>query len=129
MNGGLRETEDHAMQTLIGNLLRAGVILSASVVLLGSCVYLFHHGMEKTHYDVFLQAPAEMRDAGGIVKNTFAGPWHGRGLIQLGLLLLIATPVARVALAMAAFARIRDKLYVAVTAVVFFILIFSLLHR
>jgi uncharacterized membrane protein len=60
----------------------------------------------------------------GIVKDALA--FRGRGLIQLGLLLLIATPVARVAFSAVAFAIQRDRLYVAVTLIVLAVLIYSL---
>ena len=46
----------------------------------------------------------------------------------MGLLLLIATPVARVAFSVAAFAEQRDRLYVVVTSIVLLLLIYSLLY-
>jgi uncharacterized membrane protein len=52
---------------------------------------------------------------------------HGSGIIQLGLLFLIATPVARVAFAAFAFAVERDWLYVAVSTFVLLVLLYSLL--
>jgi len=52
--------------------------------------------------------------------------FHPRSIIQLGLLLLIATPVARVAFSVLAFAWQRDRTYVIVTLIVFAILIYSL---
>jgi uncharacterized membrane protein len=48
-------------------------------------------------------------------------------LIQLGLLLLIATPIVRVALSIVGFTIERDYLYVGFTAVVLVILLYSLL--
>jgi uncharacterized membrane protein len=53
---------------------------------------------------------------------------HGRSesLIQLGLLMLMATPVARVALSVVAFALERDRTYVAITLVVLTGLVASL---
>jgi uncharacterized membrane protein len=60
----------------------------------------------------------------GIVRDALT--LRGRGIIQLGLLLLIATPVARVAFSVAAFAFQRDRLYVVVTLVVLAILLYSL---
>ena len=47
-------------------------------------------------------------------------------MIQFGLLLLIATPVARVVLCVIGFARQRDRLYVVVSSVVLLVLIYSL---
>ena len=52
---------------------------------------------------------------------------HSRGLIQLGLLLLIATPVARVAFSIFGFAEEKDRMYVAFTVIVLLILLYSLI--
>jgi len=52
--------------------------------------------------------------------------WHARGLIQLGLLLLIATPMARVAFSVIGFALEKDWLYVGITLLVLALLIYSL---
>jgi uncharacterized membrane protein len=46
--------------------------------------------------------------------------------MQLGLFLLIATPVARVVFSLLAFAIQRDHLYVGITLVVLAVLTFSL---
>ena len=52
---------------------------------------------------------------------------RGRGVIQLGLLLLIATPIARVAFSVVGFALERDRMYVVFTLIVLAILLYSLL--
>jgi uncharacterized membrane protein len=52
--------------------------------------------------------------------------FSGRGIIQFGLLLLIATPVMRVAFAVVAFMIQRDRIYVGVTLIVLSVLLFSL---
>jgi uncharacterized membrane protein len=127
MNDIGQKPTDREMETVIGNLLRAGVIIAASVVLLGGIIYLFHHGFEPVGYKVFLREPFDLCNVSGIIQNALS--WHGRGLIQLGLLLLIATPIARVALSIFEFARKRDTLYVVITLIVFFILVYSLLGR
>ena len=115
---------DQYVEELIGNLLRVGVTLAAAVVLFGGAVYLVRHGLAATHYHVFVGEPADLRSVSGIVRDALA--FRGRGLIQLGLLLLIATPVARVAFSVAAFAMQRDRLYVAVALIVLAVLIYSL---
>jgi len=68
--------------------------------------------------------PTDLRSVSGIVKDALA--FRGRGLIQLGLLVLIATPVARVAFSVAAFAMQRDRLYVVVALIVLAVLMCSL---
>jgi uncharacterized membrane protein len=76
-------------------------------------------------YGVFRGEPADLRDVRGIIRDTLA--LRGRGIIQLGLLLLIATPVARVAFSIFGFAKEGDRLYVVFTLIVFSILLYSLI--
>lgn len=99
-------------------------MLAAAVVLLGGTVYLGRHRLEQAHYGVFVGEPSDLRSVEGIVRD--AAGFSGRGLIQLGLLLLIATPVARVAFSAVAFALQRDRTYVVVTLIVLALLVLSL---
>ena len=115
---------DEKVETMMGNLLRAGVVISAAVILLGGLVYLFRHGTAQPSYHLFRGEPAELRGVPGIVGEAFAV--RGRGIIQLGLLLLIATPVARVAFSVYAFARQGDRLYLVVTLIVLSALLYGL---
>ena len=101
---------DQKIEEIVGNLLRTGVLLSAGVVFFGGIVYLIRHGWSVADYSIFHGEPEELRTVGGILRYAFS--FHGRGIIQLGLLLLIATPVARVAFAAWGFAAERDRLYV-----------------
>ncbi|MCX5678578.1 MAG: DUF1634 domain-containing protein [Candidatus Omnitrophica bacterium] len=118
---------NHEMEIFIGNLLRTGVILAAATVFLGGMIYLVCHGFTTADYRVFQHEPSYLCSIRGIIGNAFS--FHGRGLIQLGLLLLIATPITRVALSIYIFARKRDTLYVIITLIVFSILMYSLLGR
>jgi uncharacterized membrane protein len=120
-----RTWTEYEVEQFIGNLLRGGVLLAATVVLLGASLYLVRHGAALPLYGSFRGEPEELRHISGILAS--AGALHGRGVIQLGLLLLIATPVARVVCAMGAFALQRDWLYVGVTAIVLSVLVYSLL--
>ena len=116
---------DETIEDLIGQLLRAGVLLAAAIVCLGAIIYLVRHGRSPVDFGVFRGEPAEFRTLRGIFGATIA--LRGRGIIQLGLVFLVATPVARVALSIVGFARERDRLYVALTSIVFVILMYSLL--
>jgi uncharacterized membrane protein len=116
---------DRKMDIAIGVLLRAGVILAVAVVLGGGIGYLASHGTSIPDYHEFSGAPADMRSIAGIVGGALHG--SSRSIIQLGLLLLIATPIARVAFSAAAFAVERDRLYVFITLIVLAVLLGSLL--
>jgi len=116
---------DQQIEVVIGNLLRYGVMLSAAVVLVGACIYLSRHAHEPADYRIFRGAPSEFRTIPGVIQSIHNG--RGRGWIQLGLLLLIATPIARVAFCIFAFARQRDRLYVLFTVIVLAVLLYSLI--
>ena len=112
------------MEKGIGVLLKTGVITAALVVLGGGILYLVRHGTALPDYRVFSGEPDEFKSVSGIIF----GVWsiRARAWIQLGLLILIATPVARVAFSIAAFAYQRDRTYTFITLIVFVVLIYSL---
>jgi uncharacterized membrane protein len=115
---------DERVDRMLGSVLRAGVLISAAVVLVGGCIYLARHGDEPPDRRAFHGEPAEFTHPAGILRATFAG--GGRSVIALGLLLLIATPVARVALAGYGFLREGDWLYTVVAVFVLIVLLVSL---
>ena len=112
------------MDRMIGILLRAGVLASAAVTLSGGIWHFVQGGAALPDYRVFRPELAEMHGLGEVLR----GIAHGRSqsLIQLGLLMLIATPIARVALSVVAFSLERDRMYVAITLIVLGGLIASL---
>jgi uncharacterized membrane protein len=115
---------DKRIENILGNLLRAGVGFSAAIVFCGAVIYLARHGRAPADYRVFQGEPTDLRNVPGIVLDAVA--LNGRGIIQLGLLFLIATPVARVIFSIWGFAAEHDRMYVAFTVIVLTILIFSL---
>jgi uncharacterized membrane protein len=119
-----RQWNDQRVEAIIGGLLRAGVLLSAFVVVCGAAIYLVRHGGSPANYRVFHGEPDALKSVAGILHYTFA--LRGRGMIQLGLLLLIATPVARVAFSAFAFAAKRDWMYASFSLLVLAILLYSL---
>jgi uncharacterized membrane protein len=117
---------DQHIDELMGLLLRTGVILAACIVLVGGMIYLARHP-RPTDYRVFQGEAENLRTIPGIFREAVA--FHGRGLIQLGLLVLIATPISRVMFSVLAFCSQRDWKYVFFTVIVLGILLFSLLGR
>lgn len=117
---------DERLEIFIGNLLRLGVLVSAVVVAIGGALYLAQHGHEIVNYQAFRSELPELRNLPGICISAL----HLRsdGIMQLGLVLLIATPVARVALAVIGFYLERDRLYVMVSLIVLAILAYSMMH-
>jgi len=119
-----QNSADYQAEQTIGILLRTGVILAAAIVVAGGILFLWRYGNTVPQYRVFRGEPPEFTHVGGILDQV--GGWHSRAIIQLGLLVLIATPVARVAFSVWAFARERDWVYVVVTLIVLGLLLFSL---
>src|ERR1700733_11623218 len=101
-----RRWGDRDAERVIATLLRAGIAISASVVLLGTALYLARHGGEPIELRVFRGEPAQSRRLWDIVRDATA--LRSRGVLQLGVVLLIATPVLRVAFSVAAFIAERD---------------------
>jgi len=120
----LRHCQELELEQLLGNVLRAGVVLAAAVVLISGILYLVRYGSGPPEYRVFRGEPADLRSLVGVVRD--ASAQHPRGWIQLGLLLLLATPVARVAFSAFAFAVQRDRTYVVVTLIVLAVLGYSM---
>ena len=112
------------MDRIISLILRSGVLISALVVLGGGILYLIRVGVASPAYRVFLGEPADLRSLSGIVKDALS--LDSRGMIQFGLLLLVATPVARVAFSVVAFTLQRDRTYVIITLIVLGVLLYSL---
>lgn len=117
---------DQDLDRMLGNLLRFGVLLAATVVFTGGAVHLAEYGGEPARpYDDFGSQPEYLRHVASVLQHLGTG--DGRAIIQLGILLLIDTPIARVVFSVFAFFVQRDYLYVGVTLVVLVILLFSLL--
>ena len=115
---------DERMDWAISTILRVGVATAALVVLAGGIFYLTRHGAEMPHYQAFQGQPVQLRTPRGVVE--FALSSHSRGIIALGLLILIATPIARVCFSVISFALQRDRLYVVITLAVLTVLIYNL---
>ena len=109
---------DDRLEQIVGNLLRTGVTLAGSVVLAGGIWYLAAHGESAPHYRTFRP------DVHGL-HALFQLP-QPLAVILAGLLILIATPVARVIFALVAFALEHDRAYVVITAIVLAILLYSI---
>ncbi len=119
----MKSFNDERLETIVSRLLIAGVSLSALVVLIGGAGFLWQHGHEHADYQVFRGVPQQYRGLRGVIQS--AGPSDWRAFIQLGLLLLILTPIARVAFSLVGFVLERDRTYVALTALVLVILLYS----
>jgi uncharacterized membrane protein len=127
--------QDERLEAAIAVLLRVGVIAAAVLVVIGGVLVLRHPEAPVPNYRVF-HAPGEPSSAISThhsirsIVAVFRHLRHGSGasIIALGLLFLIATPIARVVFAVIGFARERDILYTVISLIVLAILAFSLVH-
>jgi uncharacterized membrane protein len=107
---------------IIGWILRGGVILSATIILIGFLLLLIQIG-EQPGYSMSI----------GAFPHSLSQVWSGlmvlqsQAIIAAGLLLLIATPVITVTTALVAFAIERDFRFVVIAGVVLSILLASML--
>jgi len=116
--------DDARMEIVMGRLLQAGVLLAATVVLAGGIIYLFAHAGERTNYRVFVARPVGLRHPSELLRGIAAG--DAGAIIQLGILLLVATPICRVIFAVTAFLRESDWLYVGISLTVLAVLLFGM---
>lgn len=103
-------------ELIISNVLRGGVLLSAAIIVIGAVMFYAGGGGQTLTFPHTLSAVAQMLAQG----NPLA-------IIMLGLLVLLATPVVRVAVSIVAFALEHDRLYVGITSLVLAILLVSIL--
>jgi uncharacterized membrane protein len=127
--------QDQRLEVAIGMLLRIGVIAAAVLVAIGGVLALRHPEAPVPNYRVFhapgdhssaIATGAPMHSIGGVFRRLRHG--SGASIIDLGLLVLIATPIARVVFAVIGFAREHDTLYTIISLIVLAILAFSLMH-
>lgn len=117
--------DDVQMETIMGHLLRAGVLLSSFVVLIGGILYLVAQHGKMADYRQFHSEPADLRNLPQLFHLVLTG--NPAAIIQCGILLLIATPIARVVFACVAFFLERDRLYLVVSLIVLMVLLTSLI--
>lgn len=117
--------KDKDMQVVIGWVLRLGVIISICIVFFGGIIYLWRHAHEAADHHTFTGIPEFIRTAPGIFKGAFT--FHGQAIIQMGIALLIATPILRIIFSAIGFILEKDKLYVFISLLVLAIIFASML--
>jgi len=122
--------DPETMNVVIGKVLRYGVLLSGAIILLGTIGLLATSGLSDASGTFTYDPSVVPHDGievslGGLVQglvNFSAFSW-----IELGVIVLIATPASRVLISVFLFAAERDRLYVLITGVVLILLLFSML--
>jgi uncharacterized membrane protein len=120
----LRNSRDEQVELVIGRLLQWGVLAAAIVVVTGGLLLLAQYGHLPANFQQFKGEDSALRSVGGIIRAALSG--DSRAIVQLGLVLLIVTPAARVALTLGAFLVQRDRLYILTTSIVLALLLYGL---
>ncbi|WP_421941167.1 DUF1634 domain-containing protein [Pedobacter sp.] len=115
---------DRDIQVILGTLLRAGVIISMTIVLLGGIIYLIHNKGVITDYAVFKPELSKFSSIASIFKSVLT--FQGDAVVQFGVLMLIFTPIARLVFALFGFLIERDYLYVLIGFIILAIITISL---
>ncbi|TCD10142.1 DUF1634 domain-containing protein [Pedobacter frigidisoli] len=115
---------DKDIQVILGTLLRAGVIVSMTIVLIGGIIFLIHNKGVITDYKVFKPELAKFASIAAIFKGV--STFHGDAIVQFGILMLIFTPIARIVFAIFSFLIERDYLYVLIGLIILSIITISL---
>lgn len=120
------------MELFIGKLLRYGVMLACGITLFGGIVYLFqNHGVSMEHYkptpddQPFPGVEYYLRELSTIIPRVLS--FDGAAIIQLGVCVLIATPILRVAFSVIGFLVEKDYMYVTITLIVLAIIMANML--
>lgn len=123
----MRSEAETRLDTAIGYALRIGVSIAALIVFAGLVVHLVHGHDVIPRYQEFHGIPALLEHPSSIFSGKHSSP--SERTIMAGILLLIATPLARVILCILGFALEKDRLYVLVSSIVLAVLLYSLFFR
>jgi uncharacterized membrane protein len=119
----MKKFKDRDMQLMLGQVLRTGTVISISVVFLGGILYLYRHGHAVANYRVFIGIPGFVQTLDGLVNGALS--LKGQAIIQIGIILLIATPVLRVICSAIGFMFEKDYMYVGISLLVLCIIFIS----
>ncbi|WP_321436836.1 DUF1634 domain-containing protein [uncultured Bacteroides sp.] len=116
---------DRDLQRIIGTLLRIGVVSASIIALIGGVIYLSVHGMESMpDYSKFHNEAPIYTHLSGIISGVLS--LNARSIMQLGVVVLIMTPIMRVICSLFSFGMEKDRMYVIITFVVLSIILFSM---
>ncbi len=116
---------DADIEKIIGLQLRYGVVIASLIVLIGGVLYLVQQGQGAIPpYRTFLGESAGYTSLSQIVKGIGAG--QAKGIVQMGVVVLIATPILRIAFSLVGFILEKDRLYIIITAIVLSVMLFSI---
>ncbi len=112
------------MQHIMSVILTVGTLLSLGIVTLGGALYLFHFGHQNMAWEL-----VQSNDYATTIPQIWqaASTFSPLGIVELGLVLLVATQVIRVALLVGFYAVIRDTRFTLICVFVLALMLYSLI--
>lgn len=117
--------EERDVELYIGKLLRYGVILSSIITITGGIIYISQHPDQQLNFKTFVGAPNYLRELTTLLPAVIK--FDGMAIIQLGVAVLIATPILRIAFSIVAFAIEKDRMYIVITCIVLAIIVSNMI--
>ncbi|NET00424.1 MAG: DUF1634 domain-containing protein [Sphaerospermopsis sp. SIO1G2] len=121
----VKNSTEQQLESILNTFLKYGVLIANGIVSIGAILYLIDHGDEISEYQVFQGTPAELRSPISIFETVLSG--DSRGIIQLGILVLVSIPIIRVIISFITFLWKRELVYVVITGLVLCSLGYSLI--
>jgi uncharacterized membrane protein len=119
-------SQDRQTDLAISNILRTGVIVSTIVAFAGVLIFVIHNSnANRPSFAHFHGLPDTLTTLQGILNQSFHG--NPEAIMQSGVVLLLFTPIIRVAFSALVFLKQRDWFYLWTSVIVLCVLLFSLL--
>jgi len=117
------------LEIYISKILKIGVLLSCGITLFGGILYLFQHNTLLNYKTLPAEPFAGTSDYLRNLSTTLPRVFQldGAAIIQLGIIVLIGTPIARVVFAGIVFLIEKDYMYVAISFIVLSIIFANML--
>lgn len=112
------------VETLMGRVLIIGIAVAGAIVAFGGVMYLLRYGGLPVHYEVYKGEPAGLRTIVGVIGD--AVHVSARAIIQVGIVVLVAMQIVRVAFALWLFRTKNDRVFVGISLFVLVVLGYSL---
>jgi uncharacterized membrane protein len=113
------------MELWISRVLLFGVLLATAIILAGLTLFLAKGGGSGQSLSGLVDQQRMAANLGSILHSVLRA--DGKSIIRLGLLALILTPIARVAMSLFLFLREGDRVFTLITAAVLCILLGGLI--
>lgn len=118
----MKSFQDKDLQTFIGSLLRIGVLVAMTIVVVGLVFYMVQYGQEPINYSTF--KPENVFTFSAFFSKLLQG--NSAAIMELGVIVLILIPIARVFFTMIGFWLEKDRMYTVIAFIVLCIIAYSL---